>query len=71
MIENGFICRNIDITLFLKKDESLLVVQIFVDDIIFGATKYSLCEAFAKLIQKKIKMSMMGELNFFFRLQIK
>ena len=41
------------------------------DDIIFGATDSSLCEEFAKLMQGEFEMSMMGELNFFLRLQIK
>ena len=50
-----------DTTLFLKKEnKSLLVVQVYVDDIIFGATKQSLCEKFATLMQEKIEMSMMG-----------
>ena len=59
-------------TLFLKKkDESLLIVQIYIDDIIFGATKQSLCKEFIKLMQEEFKMSMMEELNFFLGLQIK
>ena len=41
------------------------------DDIIFGATKQSLCEEFAKLIQGEFKMSMMGVLTVFLGLQIK
>ena len=58
-----------DATLFLKKeDENLLVVQIYVDDIIFGATKHSLCEKIVRLMQGEIEMSMMGELTFFLRL---
>ena len=41
-----------DTTLFFRKeDEKLLVVQIYVDDIIFGATKHSLCEKFIRLMQ--------------------
>ena len=40
LIENGFKRENMDTTLFLKKEnESLLVVQVYMDDIIFGATK--------------------------------
>ena len=51
LIENEFTHGNVSTTLFLKKkDESLLVVQIYIDDIIFDATKHSLCEEFAKLI---------------------
>ena len=56
LINNRFTQRNVDTTLFLKKqDESLLVVQIYVDDIIFGATKYSLYEEFAKLMQEEFE----------------
>ena len=63
---------NVDTILFLKKkNESLLVVQVYVDDIIFGATKQSLCEKFVKFMQRKFEMSMMGVLNFFLELQIK
>ena len=49
----------------------MLVAQIYVDDIIFGATNQSLCEHFAKEIQSEFEMSMMGELTFFLDLQVK
>ena len=49
----------------------MLIVQIYVDDIIFGATNHFLCEEFSKLMQEKFEMSMMGELKFFLGLQIK
>ena len=62
----------IDTTLFIKqKDNDMLIVQIYVDDIIFGATNVSLCEEFAKYMHSEFEMSMMGELNFFLGLQIK
>ena len=48
-----------------------MVVQIYVDDIIFGATDVSLCEDFSKCMRNEFEMSMMGELNFFLGLQIK
>ena len=61
-----------DTILFLKKeDKNLLVVQIYIYDIIFGATKYLLCEIFARLMQEEFEMSMMEELTFFLGLQIK
>ena len=43
----------------------------YVDDMIFGATNVSLCKEFAKCMHSEFEMSMMGELNFFLRLQIK
>lgn len=49
----------------------LLIVQTYMDNIIFGATNKVLCQDFAKLIQGKFKMSMMEELKFFLKLQIK
>ena len=47
------------------------MIQIYVDDIIFGVTNKSLCQEFSNIIQSEFEMSMMGELNFFLRLQIK
>ena len=62
----------IDTTLFIKpKDKDMLIVQIYVDDIIFGATNGSLCKEFSKSMHSEFHMSMMGELNFFLDLQIK
>ena len=59
-------------TLFiLHKDRDMLVIQIYVDDIIFGATNEKLCEEFSKTMQREFEMSMMGELTFFLGLQIK
>ena len=49
----------------------MLLVQIYVDDIIFGATNVSLYEDFSKCMLSEFEMSMMGELNFFLRPQIK
>ncbi|KAK6119798.1 hypothetical protein DH2020_046467 [Rehmannia glutinosa] len=54
-----------------KKGQDCLLVQIYVHDIIFGATNESLCNKFSKLMQGEFEMSMMGELNFFLGLQIK
>ncbi|GJV87069.1 retrovirus-related pol polyprotein from transposon TNT 1-94 [Tanacetum coccineum] len=62
----------VDNTLFTKKSKShLIIVQIYVDDIIFGSTSQHLCDDFAKILHDKFEMSMIGELNFFLDLQIK
>ena len=62
----------IDTTLFIKpKDNDMLIVQIYVDDITFGATNISLCEEFANSMRSEFEMSMIGKLNFFLGLQIK
>jgi len=71
LIENGFSRGKIDTTLFTKIHNSdLLIVQVYVDDIIFGATKEKMCEKFSNLMQNEFEMSMMGELGFFLGLQI-
>ena len=72
LISCGFKMGKIDTTLFIKpKDNDMLIVQIYVDDIIFGATNVSLCEQFTKSMHGEFEMSMIGELNFFLSLQIK
>ncbi|GJW57141.1 putative ribonuclease H-like domain-containing protein [Tanacetum coccineum] len=61
----------IDKTLFIKRVKSdILLVQVYVDDIIFGSTKKELCTEFEKLMHKKFQMSSMGELTFFLGLQV-
>nr|GEX87611.1 ribonuclease H-like domain, reverse transcriptase, RNA-dependent DNA polymerase [Tanacetum cinerariifolium] len=47
------------------------LVQVYVDDIIFGSTNKELCKAFEKLMKDKFQMSSMGELTFFLGLQVK
>ena len=70
--KNGFRRGKVDTTLFLKtKGEHLLIVQVYVDDIIFGPTHENLCHEFSKIMRSEFEMSMMGELNFFLGLQIK
>ncbi|GJX63291.1 putative ribonuclease H-like domain-containing protein [Tanacetum coccineum] len=48
----------------------ILLVQVYVDDIIFGSNKKVLCTEFEKLMHKKFQMSLMGELTFFLGLQV-
>ncbi|GKB53854.1 putative ribonuclease H-like domain-containing protein, partial [Tanacetum coccineum] len=48
----------------------ILLVQVYVDDIIFGSTKKELCTEFKKLMHKKFQMSFIGELTFFLGLQV-
>ena len=48
-----------------------LLVQIYVDDIIFGGSSHELVAKFADTMSREFKMSMMGELTFFLGLQIK
>ncbi|GKF37914.1 uncharacterized mitochondrial protein-like protein, partial [Tanacetum coccineum] len=48
----------------------ILLVQVYVDDIIFGSTNKELCNAFEKLMHEKFQMSSMGEFTFFLGLQV-
>ncbi|GJR56732.1 putative ribonuclease H-like domain-containing protein [Tanacetum coccineum] len=54
LLSNGFQRGKIDQTLFIKSQKGhILLVQIYVDDIIFGSTKKELCEEFEKLMKDK------------------
>ncbi|GJR56123.1 putative ribonuclease H-like domain-containing protein [Tanacetum coccineum] len=71
LLDKGFQRGQIDKTLFIKRVKSdILLVQVYVDDIIFGSTKKELCTEFEKLMHKKFQMSSMGELTFFLGLQV-
>ncbi|GJZ04041.1 putative ribonuclease H-like domain-containing protein, partial [Tanacetum coccineum] len=71
LLENGFRRGIIDKTLFIKKDKGdILLVQVYVDDIIFGSTKKSLYVEFESLMHKKFQISSIGELTFFLGLQV-
>ena len=62
----------VDTTLFTKKLENdLFVMQIYVDDIIFGSTNQEFCEEFGKMMASEFEMSMIRELSYFLGLQIK
>ncbi|GKA24399.1 putative ribonuclease H-like domain-containing protein [Tanacetum coccineum] len=61
LIKNGFRRDIIDKTLFIKKDKGdILLIQVHVDDMIFGSTKKSLCDEFEGLMHKRFQMSSMG-----------
>nr|GEY40916.1 retrovirus-related Pol polyprotein from transposon TNT 1-94 [Tanacetum cinerariifolium]GEY41469.1 retrovirus-related Pol polyprotein from transposon TNT 1-94 [Tanacetum cinerariifolium] len=69
---NQFVANDVWKLVLLPKSKShLIIVQIYVDDIIFGSTSQNLCDEFAKIMHDEFEMSMMGELNFFLGLQIK
>nr|GEV29207.1 hypothetical protein [Tanacetum cinerariifolium] len=72
LLDNGFQRGKINQTLFINKQKGdILLVQIYVDDIIFGETNKDLCKSFEKLMKDKFQMSSMGELTFFLCLQVK
>jgi hypothetical protein len=55
----------------LRQGRDILIVQVYVDDIVFGGSSNSLVARFAKDMRREFEMSMMGELKFFLGLQIK
>ncbi|KAH9724699.1 hypothetical protein KPL70_007586 [Citrus sinensis] len=72
LLENDFSMGKADTTLFVKhENQDILIVQIYVDDIIFGSTNELLCKEFSSCMSKEFEMSMMGELKYFLGLQIK
>jgi hypothetical protein len=72
LLSKGFVRDKVDTTLFTKKiGKDLFVLQIYVDDIIFGSTNQNYCDGFGKMMAKLFEMSMIGERSFFLGLQIK
>nr|GEV22081.1 copia protein [Tanacetum cinerariifolium] len=72
LLDNGFHRGKIDKTLFIRRHkDDILLVQVYVDDIIFGSTKKELCNSFEKMMHEKFQMSSIGELTFFLGLQVK
>ncbi|GKF63426.1 putative ribonuclease H-like domain-containing protein, partial [Tanacetum coccineum] len=66
LLDNGFQRGQIDKTLFIKRVKGdILLVQVYVNDIIFVSTRKEMCTEFEKLMHKKFQMSSMGELTFF------
>lgn len=58
LLSAGFKRGNVDKTLIISnQDSDNLIVQIYVDDIIFGAMKQSLVDMFVKTMAKKFEMS--------------
>ncbi|GJX42634.1 putative ribonuclease H-like domain-containing protein [Tanacetum coccineum] len=72
LLKSGYRRGTIDKTLFIKKDKNdIMLVQVYVDDIIFGSTKKSWCDEFKVLMKSRFQMSSMGELTFFLGLHVK
>ena len=72
LLSKGFKMGKVDTTLFTKKiGNDLFVLQIYVDDILFGSTNQDFCEKFEKMMAREFEMSIIGELSYFLGLQIK
>nr|GEZ74140.1 retrovirus-related Pol polyprotein from transposon TNT 1-94 [Tanacetum cinerariifolium] len=71
LISQDFSKGSVDPTLFIRRNgNDLLLIEIYVDDIIFAASTPELCDLFVKIMCSKFKMSMMGKISFFLGLQI-
>ncbi|GJT35025.1 putative ribonuclease H-like domain-containing protein [Tanacetum coccineum] len=72
LLQHNYRRGTIDKTLFIKKDSrDIILVQVYVDDIIFGSTNKAWCDEFEVLMKGEFEMSAMGEMTFFLGLQVK
>lgn len=69
--KQGFKRGSVDSNLYIKVDKgSMIFIEVYVDDIIFGSDDDKLSQQFAKDMQNEFEMSLLGELKFFLGLQI-
>jgi hypothetical protein len=72
LLEHEYVMGSIDKTLFtLNHGTNFLLVQIYVDDIIFGGSSHTLVSRFQEMMESEFQMSMMRELTFFLGIQVK
>ncbi|WVZ64259.1 hypothetical protein U9M48_013809 [Paspalum notatum var. saurae] len=72
LLKSGFVMGSVDKTLFLlSRGGDTVIVQIYVDDIIFGGSSHALVSCFAEQMSREFEMSLMGDLQFFLGLQMK
>jgi hypothetical protein len=72
LLEHGYVLESLDKTLFtLNYDTDFLLVQIYMDDIIFGGSSHTLVSRFQEMMESEFQMSMMGELTYFLGIQVK
>jgi hypothetical protein len=65
LLDNGYVMGSIDKTLFtLNHGNEFLLVQIYMDDMIFGGSSHIFVLGFQEMMEKEFQMSMMGELTF-------
>nr|GEW53795.1 retrovirus-related Pol polyprotein from transposon TNT 1-94 [Tanacetum cinerariifolium]GEY49570.1 retrovirus-related Pol polyprotein from transposon TNT 1-94 [Tanacetum cinerariifolium] len=71
LLQNHFFKGTIDPTLFIRRfHDDILVVQVYVDDIIFGSTHPRYIQLFFDLMKSRFEMSMMGKMTLFLGLQV-
>ncbi|XP_052619765.1 uncharacterized mitochondrial protein AtMg00810-like [Lactuca sativa] len=71
LLNHGYSRGSIDQTLFIKHvGPDQILIQIYVDDIIFGSTSQQLCKEFEAVMKKRFEMSSLGEMTTFLGLQV-
>jgi hypothetical protein len=72
LLEHGYVMGSVDKTLFtLNHGTDCLLVQIYLDDIIFGDSSHTLVSRIQGMMESEFQMSMIGELTFFLGIQVK
>jgi hypothetical protein len=72
LLEHVYVMGSVDKTLItLNHGTDFLLVQIYVNDIIFGGSSHTLVSRFQEMMESEFQMSMMGELTFFLGIQVK
>jgi hypothetical protein len=72
LLDHGYVMGSVDKTLFaLNHNTDFLLVQIYVDNIIFGGTSHTLVSRFQEMMESEFQIFMMGELTFFLGIQVK
>jgi hypothetical protein len=72
LIEHRYVIGSVDKTFFtLNHGTAFLLVQIYVDDIIFGGSSHTLMSRFQEMMESEFQMNMMGELTFFLGIRVK
>nr|GEZ43253.1 retrovirus-related Pol polyprotein from transposon TNT 1-94 [Tanacetum cinerariifolium] len=71
LLDNNFSKGAVNPTLFTRKTgKHILLVQIYVDDIIFASTDPKEYDMFSNEMSSKFQMSVIGEMSFFLGLQV-
>jgi hypothetical protein len=72
LLDHGYVMGSVDKTTFtVKHGNDFLLVQIYVNDIIFGGSSHVLVSSFQKMMENEFQISVMGELTFFLCIQVK
>jgi hypothetical protein len=72
LVEHVYVIETVDKTIFtINHGTDFLLVQIYVNDIIFGGSSHTLVSRFQEMMKNEFQMSMMGELTFFLVIQVK